>query len=67
MAGKFLELAFTPNVLAAQQKYFGRSQQLPPQPERDALVSVGRYALRGVGRAQALYTLDPTVELPGGG
>jgi len=37
MAGKFLELAFTPNVLAAQQKYFGRSQQLPPQPERDAL------------------------------
>lgn len=37
MAGKFLELAFTPNVLAAQQKYFGRSQQLPPPPERDAL------------------------------
>ena len=37
MAGKFLELAFTPNVLAAQQKYFGRAQQLPPQPERDAL------------------------------
>ena len=36
MAGKFLELAFTPNVLAAQQKYFGRSQYLPPQPERDA-------------------------------
>lgn len=37
MAGTFLELAFTPNVLAAQQKYFGRSQQLRPQPERDAL------------------------------
>jgi predicted pyridoxine 5'-phosphate oxidase superfamily flavin-nucleotide-binding protein len=37
MAGKFLELAFTPNVLAAQQKYFGRAQNLPPQPERDAL------------------------------
>jgi hypothetical protein len=37
MAGKFLELAFTPNVLAAQQKYFGRSQNLPPQPESDAL------------------------------
>lgn len=37
MAGKFLELAFTPNVLAAQRKYFGRAQNLPPQPERDAL------------------------------
>jgi predicted pyridoxine 5'-phosphate oxidase superfamily flavin-nucleotide-binding protein len=37
MAGKFLELAFTPNVLAAQEKYFGRAQNLPPQPERDAL------------------------------
>jgi predicted pyridoxine 5'-phosphate oxidase superfamily flavin-nucleotide-binding protein len=37
MAGKFLELAFTPNVIAAQQKYFGRAQNLPPQPERDTL------------------------------
>jgi hypothetical protein len=37
MAGKFLELAFTPAVLAAQQKYFGRAQTIPPQPERDAL------------------------------
>ncbi|HEX3624436.1 MAG TPA: pyridoxamine 5'-phosphate oxidase family protein [Verrucomicrobiae bacterium] len=39
MAGKFLELAFTPNVLAAQQKYFGRAQNLPPQPEHDALTA----------------------------
>jgi len=31
---------------------------LPPL-ERDRLVSVGRYALRGVGRAQELFTLDP--------
>jgi adenylate cyclase len=27
-------------------------------PEKNGLVSVGRYALRGVGRAQDLYTLD---------
>ena len=27
--------------------------------ERDRLVCVGRYALRGVGRAQELFTLDP--------
>ncbi len=30
-----------------------------PDPERGHLVSVGRYALRGVGRAQELFTLDP--------
>lgn len=30
-----------------------------PDPERGRLVSVGRYALRGVGRAQELFTLDP--------
>ena len=33
-----------------------------PACEQDRLVSVGRYALRGVGRAQELFTLDP--ELP---
>lgn len=30
-----------------------------PEPERARLVSVGRYALRGVGRAEELFTLDP--------
>jgi len=30
-----------------------------PQPERSNLVCVGRYALRGVGRAQELFTIDP--------
>ena len=29
------------------------------QPERAQLVSVGRYALRGIGRAEELFTLDP--------
>ena len=28
--------------------------------DRARLVSVGRYALRGVGRAQDLFTLEPT-------
>ncbi|HEY5741752.1 MAG TPA: adenylate/guanylate cyclase domain-containing protein [Terrimicrobiaceae bacterium] len=32
-----------------------------PQPERENLVSVGRYALRGVSRAQELFTLDPVI------
>ena len=30
-----------------------------PEPVRSTLVSVGRYALRGVGRAQELFTFDP--------
>ena len=30
-----------------------------PEPERSHLVSIGRFALRGVSRAQDLYTLDP--------
>ena len=33
--------------------------QATPDPERGHLVSVGRYALRGVSRAQELFTLDP--------
>ena len=31
-----------------------------PEPERATLVSVGRYALRGVSRGQELFTIDPT-------
>ncbi len=30
-----------------------------PEGDQPRLVSVGRYALRGVGRAQELFTLDP--------
>jgi adenylate cyclase len=36
------------------------AEALPDYKRRD-LVSVGRFALRGVGRAQDLYTLDPTL------
>jgi adenylate cyclase len=32
-----------------------------PAAERGKFVSVGRYALRGVGRAQELFTIDPTL------
>ena len=37
MAHRFLDLAFTPKVLAAQEHYFGRSQAVPPAPHDDAL------------------------------
>lgn len=39
MAGRYLETYFTPKVLASQRQYFGRSQHIPPQPERDPLTS----------------------------
>ena len=35
-----------------------------PEAERANLVSVGRFALRGVGRAQELFTLDPGLISP---
>ena len=35
-----------------------------PEAERQLLVSVGRYALRGVGRSQELFTLDPGAAAP---
>ena len=37
MAGRYLETLFTPAVHKAQERYFGRAQQIPPQPERDPL------------------------------
>jgi uncharacterized protein len=37
MAGKFLELTFTESVRKAQQHYYGRVRNVPPQPERDPL------------------------------
>ncbi|MCX8282144.1 adenylate/guanylate cyclase domain-containing protein [Phyllobacterium sp. 0TCS1.6C] len=37
-----------------------------PAKKRQALVSVGRFALRGVGRAQDLFTLERTVAKPAG-
>lgn len=37
MAHKFLDLAFTPEVLAAQQHYYGRAQVVPPAAQDDPL------------------------------
>ena len=37
MTGRYLENHFTPQVLEAQERYYGRSQEVPPQPERDLL------------------------------
>lgn len=37
MAHKFLDLTFTPEVRAAQERYYGRSQVVPPATREDAL------------------------------
>ncbi|MES2437778.1 MAG: pyridoxamine 5'-phosphate oxidase family protein [Verrucomicrobiota bacterium] len=37
MAHRFLDLAFTPHVLEAQQHYYGRPQVLPPSRQDDPL------------------------------
>jgi predicted pyridoxine 5'-phosphate oxidase superfamily flavin-nucleotide-binding protein len=39
MAGRYLETYFTPEVLSAQEHYYGRPQPVPPQPERDPLTA----------------------------
>lgn len=39
MAGRFLETYFTPEVQAAQSRYYGRSHAIPPQPEHDPLTA----------------------------
>lgn len=37
MAGRFLQTLFTPDVLAEQRRYFGRSREISGQPERNPL------------------------------
>ncbi len=37
MAHRFLDLAFTPEVLAAQEHYYGRAQAVPPSSSDDPL------------------------------
>ena len=37
MAERFMKIALTPSVLAAQKHYFGNSQRIADAPERDAL------------------------------
>ena len=37
MPGKFLELTVTDSVRKAQEHYFGHSQKIPPQPDRERL------------------------------
>lgn len=57
MAGRFLETYFTPEVLAAQAHYYGRSQAIPPQPESDPL---GMEEVEFIARRDSFYMATVT-------
>jgi len=57
MAGRFLETYFTPDVLAAQSHYYGRSQAIPPQAERDPL---GAEEAEFIARRDSFYMATVT-------
>jgi hypothetical protein len=57
MAGRYLETHFTPEVLAAQEHYCGRSQLIPPQPERDPLTTE---ETEFIGRRDSFYMATVT-------
>ncbi len=42
MSNRFKNIMLTPSVLAAQKRFYGRSQQAAPAPERDALTDCER-------------------------
>jgi uncharacterized protein len=52
MAGQYLETYFTPEVLAAQARYYGRSQVIPLQAERDTL---GAEEVEFIARRDSFY------------
>jgi len=57
MAGRFLETYFTPEVLAAQSHYYGRSQTIPPQAEHDPL---GSEEVEFIARRDSFYMATVT-------
>lgn len=52
MAGQYWETLFTPQVLAAQERYYGRAQSVPPQPGQDAL---GPEEIEFIARRDSFY------------
>ena len=57
MAGQYLETYFTPDVFAAQAHYYGRTQVVPPQPERDPL---GLEETKFIARRDSFYLATVT-------
>ena len=70
MAGRYRQIVSTPEVLAAQAQYFGRGQNIPPQPERDPLTEEeAQFIARRDSFYMATVTSDgwPYVQHRGGG
>ena len=57
MAGRYLELLFTPQVLEQQAKYYGAAQRVPPQPEADALTAE---EVEFIGQRDSFYLASVT-------
>ena len=57
MAGRYLQTYTTPEVRAAQAHYYGRSQVIPPQPERDPL---GMEEAEFIARRDSFYMATVT-------
>jgi len=57
MAGRFLESYFTPEVLAAQARYYGHAQRISPQAERDPL---GAEETEFIARRDSFYMATVT-------
>jgi uncharacterized protein len=57
MALKFLTTTMTPDVLAAQEHYYGRAQALPPEADRDPL---GAEEVEFIARRDSFYMATVT-------
>lgn len=57
MAARFLETCFTPDVLAAQEHYYGRQQVVPTQAGNDPL---GTHEMEFVARRDSFYMATVT-------
>jgi predicted pyridoxine 5'-phosphate oxidase superfamily flavin-nucleotide-binding protein len=57
MAGRYLEILFTPEVLQQQAKYYNAAQRVPPQPKMDPLTSD---EVEFIGRRDSFYMASVT-------
>jgi len=57
MAGRYLQILLTPEVLEQQAKYYNKAQRIPPQPEVDPLTAD---EVDFIGRRDSFYMASVT-------
>src|SRR5271166_576615 len=57
MAGRYLQILLTPEVLEQQAKYYNKAQRIPPQPEVDPLTAD---EVDFIGRRDSFYIASVT-------